>query len=83
MADKIKSTTITADIKQSTECLAPMDAGSMYEVHMYANTDQTVDVYFEKPEQKPEQKQIIPMVIVDALPASPDANTLYFVLEGQ
>jgi len=39
MADKIKSTTITADIKQSTECLAPMDAGSMYEVHMYANTD--------------------------------------------
>lgn len=79
MADKIKSTTITADIKQSTECLAPMDAGSMYEVHMYANTDQTVDVYFEKPEQK----QIIPMVIVDALPASPDANTLYFVLEGQ
>ena len=79
MADKIKSTTITADVKQSTECLAPMDAGSMYEVHMYANTDQTVDVYFEKPEQK----QIIPMAIVDALPASPDANTLYFVLEGQ
>lgn len=79
MADKIKSSTIPADIKQSTECLAPMDAGSMYEVHMYAKSDQTVDVYFETPEQK----QTIPMEIVDALPASPNANTLYFVLEGQ